>query len=27
VATIDVGGTPTEIDGGLGGVWVTSHAL
>jgi YVTN family beta-propeller protein len=27
VATIDVGGTPLEIDGGPGGVWVTSHAL
>jgi YVTN family beta-propeller protein len=26
-ATIDVGGAPSEIDGGPGGVWVTSHAL
>jgi hypothetical protein len=26
-ATIRVGGAPSEIDAGLGGVWVTSHAL
>jgi YVTN family beta-propeller protein len=27
VATVPVGGNPSEIDAGPDGVWVTSHAL